>query len=74
MCLDPFLVDLLVISGAVGSPVVYTTPAPPLVVPAEALPSVYIVMVGFSDLICLTAASMIVASGAFLLRCLEEYR
>ena len=74
MCLDPFLVDLLVISGAVGSPVVYTTPAPPLVVPAEALPSVYIVMVGFSDLICLAAASMIVASGAFLLRCLEEYR
>ena len=37
---EPFVVDWLVIIGAVGSPVVYTTPAPPCVVPAEALPSV----------------------------------
>ena len=37
---DPFVVDWLVIIGAVGSPVVYTTTAPLCVVPAEALPSV----------------------------------
>ena len=49
--LAPFTKMVEVMAGAVGSPVVQTIPAPPSEVPAEALPSVYMVVVGSRDLI-----------------------